>query len=290
MQSNSISKAAVLVTGASSGIGQACALELSKRGFQVFATVRKPADAEALTQTGIHELIPIMLDVTNQQSIDSAVKQISQSVGTKGLSGLVNNAGIGASGPLEFLPVEDLRQVYEVNVFGLLAVTQAFLPLLREGTGRIVNIGSVVGKITIPFGSPISSSKYAVESLNDALRMELKPWGIKVILVQPFAIATPVVDKVASKSRQLLQQMSPDAKALYGKDFEGILTMMVEQEKRAEPPRVIADAVFKALTKRSPKTRYPVGGPGNLLLILSKWLPDKALDWIKLSALKAGAK
>ncbi|MFC5827282.1 SDR family oxidoreductase [Nonomuraea insulae] len=176
----------VLVTGASTGIGRATAFLLAREGFTVYAGVRKDADGEALGST----VTPIKLDVTDAGQIADAAERLGH------LDALVNNAGIGVTGPVEFVPLDALRRQYEVNVFGQVAVTQAMLPMLRASRGRVVTVGSVGGWITLPFGGPLCSSKHAIRSINDAMRMELKPYGVAAVLIEPGSIHTDAVDKL----------------------------------------------------------------------------------------------
>src|SRR5512133_1382728 len=190
----------VLVTGASSGMGRACAVRLSAAGFTVFAAVRKESDADALRERGSPRLVPVLLDVTKAETISTAASAIREAVGESGLAGLVNNAGIAVTGPIELVPLEELRRQFEGNVFGQVAVTQAFLPLVRAARGRIVNVGSVGAKFALPFGGALNSSKAAFESLSDSLRMELRPWGIHVVLVSPGAIRTSAEAKLVAES------------------------------------------------------------------------------------------
>src|SRR3954471_14417569 len=171
-------RGAVVITGASTGIGATCAAHLSSLGFRVFAGVRKPEDAERAREAG-HE--PLTIDVTDPESIRSAVEQ----VGDAPLSGLVNNAGIAVAGPLEFIPIDEFRRQLDVNVVGQVAVTQAFLPALRRSRGRVVFVGSIAGRSALPFLGAYAASKFAVEAVTDALRVELRPWGIDVAVVEP---------------------------------------------------------------------------------------------------------
>ena len=173
--SNRLSSMAVVVTGASTGIGAACALDCAGRGMTVFAGVRDPGAGEALAAKGGPLLIPIILDVTDEPSIARSVETVQRVIGDGGLGGLVNNAGIAIGSPLEVIALSQLRKQLEVNVIGQIAVTQAFLPLLRRARGRIVNMGSIAGRGTIPLLGPYSASKFALEALTDALRMELQP-------------------------------------------------------------------------------------------------------------------
>ncbi len=210
---------AVLVTGASSGMGKACALRLSQAGYTVFAGVRKERDASLLKQAASPRLTPVLLDVTDERSIAQACQRIRETVGAAGLVGLVNNAGVGVTAPIELVPLEELRRQFDVNVIGQVAVIQAFLPLIRDAHGCIITVGSVGGKITIPFGGPLCSSKYAFESINDALRMELRPWGIHVVLVAPGSIRTPAVDKLVTESEAMMKTFSAEGRARYESSY-----------------------------------------------------------------------
>src|SRR4028119_876827 len=162
------SRGAVVVTGASTGIGRACALSLDAMGFRVFAGVRKSEDGESLRKASSSRLTPVFIDVTDEQSIATAAAEVSRVVGDAGLAGLVNNAGVAIPGPLEYLPLEELRRQLEINLVGQLAVTQAFLPLLRKAQGRIVNISSLAGKLTTPFNGAYSAAKHGIEAFSDA--------------------------------------------------------------------------------------------------------------------------
>ena len=215
---------AVVITGASSGIGEACALRLDKAGWRVFAGVRKEADAERLKQEGSERLTPVFMDVIDEGSIMKAEETVRNAVGEVGLAGLVNNAGVGIHGPLEFLLLEDLRRQLEVNTIGQIAVTQAFLPLIRKGRGRIVNIGSIGGKMATPFLGPYSASKFAMEALTDSLRQELRPWDIHVAIVEPGSIATPIWDKGQAGADEMEQKLPEEAMKLYGTAVDAMLT------------------------------------------------------------------
>lgn len=272
---------AVLVTGASSGMGKACALRLAQAGYTVFAGVRKERDAQMLQREGSSNLIPVILDVTNDQTIAEAFRIIHNRVGDAGLAGLVNNAGIGVTAPMELVPLDELRHQFDVNVIGQVAVTQAFLPLIRAARGRIITVGSVGGKITLPYGGPLCSSKYAIESINDALRMELRPWGIHVVLVAPGSIHTPAVDKLVSDSEAMVSTFSPEGKARYAASYMGFVRAFLKLEEEGVGPEVMAETVYRALTARHPKTRYPVGPKSRLLAFLGTWLPGGILDVVR---------
>jgi NAD(P)-dependent dehydrogenase (short-subunit alcohol dehydrogenase family) len=273
---------AVLVTGASTGIGRATALTLSRAGFHVFAGVRRPTDATALLTLAEGELTPVLVDVTDQASIDAAVKQVADAVGDQGLAGLVNNAGIAATWPMEAVPLDDLRWQYEVNVFGQVAVTQAFLPLLRRGHGRLINIGSIGDRITMPFGAPLTSSKWAFASITEALRVELRPWGIDVVLIEPGSIRTEAVDKVEADAAKVLERMDPDNRARYGEAYRSMTHQTVERSRHGSSPDGVGATVLRALTARRPHTRYLVGKEVRVLAFLAKWAPDRLFDRIKI--------
>ncbi|MBI3808408.1 MAG: SDR family oxidoreductase [Nitrospirae bacterium] len=283
---NQINQMAVVVTGASTGIGAACALDCVSRGMTVFAGVRDSRAGEALAAKGGPSIIPIMLDVTDESSIARSVEVVQRVVGSAGLGGLVNNAGIVIGSPLEVIPLSQLRKQLEVNVIGQIAVTQGFLPLLRRGRGRIVNMGSIAGRGTIPLLGPYSASKYALEALTDALRMELRPWGIQVSIIEPGAIATPIWEKSAKEAEGLEASASEEAKALYREAVIRIREAIAQAAQRAIPPEAVVRAVHHALTADRPRTRYLVGTDAKLRAWMVKWLPDRVQDRLLGWALK----
>src|SRR5919109_947675 len=244
----------VLVTGASTGIGRACALDLDRRGLRVFAGVRKEADGDALRAES-SRIEPVILDVTDQASIEAAVKTIGDV-----LYGLVNNAGITVAGPLEYLPVDDVRRQFEVNAFGQLAATQAFLPAIRNARGRIVFMSSVGGRVpSSPFLSPYNASKHALESFGDALRVELAPWGIHVALIEPGSVATPIWDKGVSAATEMRKGLPPEAEERYGEAADRAQKLAEATGKRGIPAQKVAEKVAHALLARHPRARYLVG-------------------------------
>jgi NAD(P)-dependent dehydrogenase (short-subunit alcohol dehydrogenase family) len=227
-----------------------------------------------------------MLDVTDESSIMRSVEVVQRVVGEGGLGGLVNNAGIVIGSPLEVIPLPQLRKQLEINVIGQIAVTQAFLPLLRRGRGRIVNMGSIAGRGTIPLLGPYSASKYALEALTDALRMELQPWGIQVSIIEPGAIATPIWEKSAKEAEDLEASVGEEAKALYGEAVIRIREAIAQAAQRAIPPEAVVRAVHHALTASRPHTRYLVGADAKLRAWMVKWLPDRVQDRVLAWALK----
>ncbi|MDZ7966944.1 MAG: SDR family oxidoreductase [Nostoc sp. DedSLP03] len=275
-------KGAVLITGTSTGVGRAAAILLEKQGYQVFATVRQAKDAESLRQEyKSGSLTPILMDVTKAEEIKFAADIVSKSVGDRGLVGLVNNAGLLVDGPIEYISIDDLKWQFEVNVFGQIAVTQAFLPLIRKAKGRIVNIGSIGGKMTFPFSSALCASKFALESFTDALRMELEPWGIEVILVEPGSIASAAPDKVEESFQKNFANMSPEAKAMYGDAYKFFVEGLIKSNRIGMPSEQVAGAILEALEASKPKTRYFLSKDQISLvlnLMLKKFIPDRSFD------------
>ncbi|UKO98203.1 SDR family NAD(P)-dependent oxidoreductase [Nostoc sp. UHCC 0870] len=267
----------VVITGASTGIGEACALRLDKLGFCVFAGVRKDSDAQKLQQKASQRLIPIFLDVTDADSIAFAVETVKNTVGDE-IFGLVNNAGIAVPGPLELLPIADFEQQMQVNVTGQLAVTQAFLGLLRQGQGRIVNMGSISGRSAAPFLGAYNASKFALEALTDVMRMELRPWGISVSIIEPGAIATPIWEKSFTQADTAKQNLSPSALNLYGHALTAVRKQVGILASKSISSDIVADAVIHALTAKKPKTRYLIGQDAKIGAFLKYLLPDRLYD------------
>ena len=268
----------VVVTGVSTGIGRVCALRLDAMGFRVFGGVRREVDGESLKSEASDRLTPILIDVTDSVSIASAADVVAAAVGEAGLAGLVNNAGISVPGPLEFLPLEDIRRQLEVNVIGQIAVTQAFLPLLRKGRGRIVNIGSISGRMATPFLGAYAASKFAMEAVTDSLRMELRPWGIPVSIIEPGSIATPLWQRGHSAADEIGKKLPPEARQLYDPAMAAMREAAAKFERAAIPPTAVAKAVAHALTAKKPRTRYLVGRDARIQAALVKVVPDRMLD------------
>ncbi|MEH2435294.1 MAG: SDR family NAD(P)-dependent oxidoreductase [Nostoc sp.] len=271
---------AVVVTGASTGIGQACALRLDQLGFSVFAGVRQDSDAQTLKQKGSQRLIPIFLDVTDAESIAAAVDRVTNAVGGAGILGLVNNAGIAVPGPLELLAIAEFQHQMQVNVTGQLAVTQAFLGLLRQSRGRIVNMGSISGRSPTPFLGAYNASKFALVALNDVMRMELRPWGISVSIIEPGSIATPIWEKSLSQSEIAQHDLSQTAQNLYGQAMNIVREKMQIIASRGISADLVAQAVVHALTAKKPKTRYLIGQDAKIGAVLKHILPDKLHDCV----------
>ena len=268
---------AIVITGASTGIGEACALHLDGLGCTVFAGVRRPDDGERLRKCASERLIPIILDVTDADTIRSAARTVAEAVGPYGLAGLINNAGIVVASPLEFVPLPKLREQLEINVVGQIAVTQAFLPLLRKQPGRIVNMSSISGRLAPPFLGPYAASKWALEALSDSLRVELRPWRIHVAVVEPGDIATPIWKKSLAAAEEMLEGLPQDAHTFYQPAIDFLRRDVANMS--GIPAVNVARAVEHALTAPRPKTRYLVGRDARLGARIAR-LPDRLRDWL----------
>jgi NAD(P)-dependent dehydrogenase (short-subunit alcohol dehydrogenase family) len=269
---------AALITGAGSGIGEACVKRLSRMGWRVFAGVLDETQRAHVEQSRLERVTPVMLDITKATAIVAAAETIAAEVGRRGLAGLVNNAGIGVVGPLEYVAIDRLRHQLEVNLIGHVAVTQACLPLLRQATGRIVNISSLAGRLSIPLLAPYSVSKFGIEAVSDALRQELRPWKMYVACIEPALVDTPILSSTDAAADAAFAALTEEGRVLYGPFFNR-LKSATRMSSAAQPPDVVARAVVHALTARRPKTRYVVGGMRWQFLLLSK-LPDRLRDWV----------
>jgi NAD(P)-dependent dehydrogenase (short-subunit alcohol dehydrogenase family) len=267
-----------LITGASTGIGEACARRLDANGWRVFAGVRREEDAAKLRSTLSPEARPVIVDVTDVRTIADAAALIKSTSPGDGLSGLVNNAGIAIAAPLEYLPLDEFRQQIEVNVTGQLAVTQAMLPLLRQATGRIVLMGSIGGRMATPFMAPYNASKYALEAIADALRLELQPWDIQVAIIEPGSIATPIWAKGDATAARLAARIPAEAQQRYGTAVAALREAAAAAGRRGISPDLVAAAVEHALTSDRPRTRYLVGTDAKVRARLAALFPDRLRD------------
>jgi NAD(P)-dependent dehydrogenase (short-subunit alcohol dehydrogenase family) len=266
-------KGNVLITGAAGGVGSALTRELAESGWRVFAGVRSPRSAASLEAGG--QVTVVELDITDERSVAAAARTVASAVGDEGLAGLVNNAGVIVQGPLELVPVDALRRQFEVNVIGQIAVTQAFLPLLRQGRGTIVNMGAATGRVTVPMLGPISASKTALESLTDALRMELKHQGVGVTIIEPGAMETAIFDKAAASGAADGYAGSEATQRLYAKALERVGELIANQ--RTSPVDAVVRTIVRALSARRPDARYVVGRDAGQLVMLRR-LPQGLRD------------
>jgi NAD(P)-dependent dehydrogenase (short-subunit alcohol dehydrogenase family) len=268
-----MTRGTVVVTGTSTGIGHATAVRLARSGFAVLAGVRREEDGAPLRAAN-ERIEPVLVDVTDP----SHVAALAERVGAGPLAGLVNNAGIAVAGPLEGVSLDAMRRQYEVNVFGLLAVTQALLEALRAGRGRIVNIGSIGGRVAPPFVAPYGSSKAAVRSLSVALRRELRPWRIEVSLVEPGALDTPIWSKGDEDADDVVEALPQRVRVLYARQLDALRAGVRRSATGAGSPEDAAEAIEHALTARRPRPVYTVGRDARIQAVANALLPARAFD------------
>lgn len=267
-----------LVTGASTGIGRATVRVLIGKGWRVFAGVRKPSDADSLRQEFGDKVVPEILDVTDPAAIVAAAADIRAQLNGQTLNGLVNNAGMALGGPLALQPVEEMKRLFEVNVFGVVRVTQAMIPLLGGDKslsgepGRIVNITSVGGKIAPPFIGDYAMTKHAMEAFSESLRRELMLYGIDVIAIGPGAVKTPIWDKADSTD------MTPYLNSDFAKPLKKFVDFFIADGRKGFEPEVIGEAVHTALTIAKPKVRYAVVPKRFVNWTLPTLLPKRVID------------
>jgi len=275
----------IVITGVSTGIGYAAASELVKLGYHVFGSVRKTEDGQRIQAELGARFTPLLFDVTNHEGIKTAVSQVQSAIGEDNLTGLVNNAGISVLGPLMYLDLAEFRRQFEVNLFGLLDVTQQFLPLLGarpaapEPRGRIVMVSSVSGQVAYPFFGAYAASKHALEGLSDSLRRELILYGIDVAIVEPGTTQTPIIHKASEQAAQY-------SHTAYGPILDKMQAETVaERQDTAIPVAKVAAVIVEALLKENPKTRYPIPRKKLSGWLIPRWLPDRWLDRITASKL-----
>lgn len=268
----------VVITGASSGIGYDAARYLIEKDFHVFGSVRKQADGARVQAELGDQFTPLLFDVTDGAAVATAVSQVTAQIGSSGLAGLVNNAGIAVAGPLMYLPMEDFRRQMEVNLYGQLEVTRNFLPLLGavpdapHPPGRIINISSVSGKVVYPFMGPYAASKHALEAISDALRRELLIFGIDVIVIGPGSVQTPIWDKAQELDTE------PYRDTPYAGMMEGMKQLFIRQGQSGIPVEKVSQVIFEALTKEKPKTRYAIARKLLSGWLLPRYLPARMFD------------
>jgi NAD(P)-dependent dehydrogenase (short-subunit alcohol dehydrogenase family) len=265
----------VVVTGASTGIGAATARELAARGFHVLAGVRGKTDADVIRAANIE---PVMLDITDQMAIEALARRIVDDPERRRLRALVNNAGMGVNAPLETYPLQEWRHLFEVNFFGHVAMMQRLLPSLIESGGTIVNISSIGGKVAMAAYGPYAASKFALEAASDALRREVGPLGVKVIVVEPGAVTTGMLERVDTAGQQIINDMTAAQRDRYSALMRAVISQAQASAPRGAPPEEVARVIVNAITSRRPQTRYTVGRSVALVVCLLRFMSDRMLD------------
>lgn len=269
----------VLITGTSSGIGYHLAESLLKQGFVVWAGLRSPQALSGLQEKFPSKLHVLKLDVTLPADIEQAWRRISTDPSIEEFA-LINNAGIAVGNPFESLPVEEWRRLFDVNVFGLIEITRKFLPLLRRTKGRVVNIGSISGRVAAPFLGPYCASKFAVRAITDTLRREMMSLGVSVSLIEPGPIDTPIWDKSVNKSQELSKGLTEEMREVYWESLSAMRAGVEAASANAVPVQRVSEKVLHALTSRKPKAYYLVGKDIRMTAFLVKYLPVSLLDRI----------
>lgn len=269
----------VLITGTSSGIGYHLTETLLEKGFTVWAGLRSPHVLQMLQEKYPKQLHLLQMDVTVTADIESAWRKISSHPSVEEFS-LINNAGIAVGNPIEALPMEEWHKIFNVNVFGLIQVTQKFLPLLRDTHGCVVNIGSISGRVAAPFLGPYCASKFAVRAITDSLRREMLTLGVRVALIEPGPVDTPIWDKSVEKSYQLEKNLTPEMRKVYGASLLALHAGVEASSSNAVAPSDVAKCVLHALNSRNPKPYYLVGKSIRQTAFMVKYLPTRLLDRI----------
>ena len=272
-----------MVTGASTGIGAATARELARRGFHVLAGVRRGTDADALRATNLE---PVMLDITNEAEIAALSERITDDPERRPLRALVNNAGIGVNAPVEALPLSEWRRLFDTNLFGHVAMMQALLPALIESRGTVVNISSVGGKVAMATYGPYASSKFALEAVSDALRREVASLGVKVIVVEPGAVTTEMLGRVADTGKRITSAMTTEQLGRYATLMHAIISQAQAAIPKGVPAEEAGRVIADAITTQRPRTRYTVGRDAAIIVRLVRFLSDRMLDRLLARSLK----
>ncbi|MFE9681800.1 SDR family NAD(P)-dependent oxidoreductase [Streptomyces sp. NPDC006285] len=273
----------VIVTGASTGMGAATARAMARRGFHVLAGVRRDSDGEALRAAGIE---PVILDITRQEHIAALVARVDGDPRKRALRTLVNNAGIPGAGPVEVVPLDEWRRLFEVNVLGHVATTQALLPALVRSGGRVVNITSLNGRIAMAGYGPYAAGKFAMEAVSDALRNELAPHGVQVVVVEPGGVQTDMAGRGTADLSRLAARMTPEQRTRYGTLVRALPSHVAAFTKAGVTSDTAARTIAEAATARRPRTRYTVGATAAFLIRASRFLPDRVLDRMTASDLR----
>ncbi|WP_434042915.1 MULTISPECIES: SDR family NAD(P)-dependent oxidoreductase [Sorangium] len=272
----------VIITGASTGIGAATARELARRGFHVLAGVRRDRDVDAIRGPGIE---PLILDITNPDHILALATRVHGDPQGRAVRALVNNAAMAVNAPVEVFAIDEWRRLFEVNLFGHIAVTQTLLPALMRSKGRVVNISSVGGKVAMATYGPYAGTKFALEAVSDSLRREIAPLGVQVVVVEPGAVRTEMPGRAIASAHEVASTMTPEQSQRYGGLVQAIIAQTAYHTKSGLPADAAAKVIAKAVTARKPRTRYTVGREAALLTLV-RILPDRILDLLFAAALR----
>lgn len=274
-----------VVTGASSGIGRATAVLLAKQGFHVLAGVRRAEDAAELRTDGVE---PVILDVTDTEQVREVAALVGDDPEDRPIGVLVNNAGIAVSAPVEMIPMQEWRRQFEVNFFGQVAMIQALLPALLRAQGRIVNVSSIGGRVVGPMFGAYGGSKFALEAMSDALRREVGRLGVKVVLIEPGTVATPIWGKGLDTSHGLTEAASGEQRARYDDLVAAARKQAEALERNGISPHEVAKVILEAVESPRPRPRYLAGRDAKIMATLARYLPDRTLDRLIAGNLRTG--
>jgi NAD(P)-dependent dehydrogenase (short-subunit alcohol dehydrogenase family) len=278
----------VAITGAGSGLGRAVALKLAARGYRVFGTARSETDAADLEKASAGNAAVTLADITDERAVTAWVGKVSDELGERGLDVLISNAGTLTPGPLEVIPLDDIRREFEVNVFGAMAVINGFLPTLRKSRGRIVQIGAMTGRLPVPFDGPSSASKAAFEALADVYRLELKPFGIAFVMVQAGNMRTGGPAKTAAALKRIADTMTDEQRALYGHAFGKFTESLNSMQNAGLSAEASADRVIELVEQEPPAIRAALGDDAEQILRLVREQSDTELDALRLQLIGLG--
>lgn len=264
-----------VVTGASTGMGAATARELARRGFHVLAGVRRDRDADAIRTTRIE---PVLIDITNADHIESLVARVDEDPQHRPVRVLVNNAAVQVNSPIETFGIDEWRQMFEVNLFGHVAVTQALLPALIGSKGRVVNISSVGGKVAMAAYGPYAGTKFALEAVSDTLRREIAPLGVQVVVVEPGAVRTEILSRASTATQDRLSAMTAEQSQRYSGLMHAVTAQATSSTTAGMSADDAAKLIVKAVTARRPRTRYTIGWDAALITRLVRVVSDRTLD------------
>jgi NAD(P)-dependent dehydrogenase (short-subunit alcohol dehydrogenase family) len=283
-----LSRPTVAITGAGSGLGRAVAIKLAAKGYRVFGTARSETDAADLEKASAGNAAVTLADITDQHAVTAWVGKVSDELGERGLDVLISNAGTLTPGPLEVIPLDDIRREFEVNVFGAMAVINGFLPALRKSRGRIVQIGAMTGRLPVPFDGPSSASKAAFEALADVYRLELKPFGIAFVMVQAGNMRTGGPAKTAAALKRIADAMTDEQRALYGHAFGKFTDSLNNMQNAGLSAEASADRVIELVEQVPPPIRAALGDDAEQILRLVREQSDTELDALRLQLIGLG--